>query len=84
MAHGVRPVSVIGSRYVATMSTTRHISEYTTDHVAHLDADSMTIHESLAMLAAAGLEGWVVCDGSCSGLAGCSVAPIESPPAVAA
>jgi len=66
------------------MSTTRHTSDNTTEFVAHLDADSTVIDESLAILAAGGLEGWVVCDGSCSGLAGCTVAPVESQPAVAA
>lgn len=66
------------------MSTTRHISDNATDLVAHLDADSTLIDESLAMLAAGGLRGWVVCDGTCSGLAGCTVAPLEARPAVAA
>lgn len=83
MAHGVW-LSVIGVGYVETMSTTRHISDNTTGPVAHLDADSTVIEDSLAILAAAGLEGWVVCDGSCSGLAGCTVAPLDSQPAVAA
>lgn len=66
------------------MSTTRHISDTTPELVAHLDTDSTAIDESLAILASSGLEGWVVCDGSCSGLAGCAIAPIESQPAVAA
>ncbi len=66
------------------MSTTRHISDNMTDLVAHLDADPALIDESLAMLAAGDLGGWVVCDGTCSGLAECTVAPFESQPAVAA
>lgn len=66
------------------MSTTRHIPDNTTTFVAHLDADSTVIEDSVTMLAAAGLEGWVVCDGSCSGLAGCTVAPLEAQSAVAA
>lgn len=66
------------------MSTTPHISDNTTDIVVHLDDDSTVIDESLAILAAGGLEGWVVCDGSCSGVSGCTVAPLDSQSAVAA
>ena len=61
------------------MDTTHHESTDTTitdtaEAIIHLAAER--IDTTIALLEAAGLGPRLVCDGSCGGLSGCTVAPI--------
>ncbi len=52
--------------------------------VTHIDPDLEQIERSIGLLAVAGLGTMLICDGSCMGLSGCSVAPVDGSEAVAA
>jgi hypothetical protein len=41
-------------------------------HTIHLDP----VDQAIALLADSGLAGDIVCDGTCNGVSGCTVAPI--------
>lgn len=64
------------------MSTTHHATDIITttttpgddQAIVHLDAEG--IDTTIELLEAAGLGPQLVCDGSCGGVSGCTVAPI--------
>lgn len=61
-----------------------HSSGAASAGVAHLDPERELIDGSIGLLSEAGLVAMVICDGSCQGVSGCSVAPLGTSHAVAA